>query len=134
MADSQPVPAPRNHWRLPTIGLLAAGALIAASSLPGHGTASAQDTPYTLELGPRWSLVGYGGPDNVDIAAALEGTAAEGRVTAIYFWINAEQRWDAWFDNGQGIPGANDFSTLDRNAAYFIAINGETPVSWPIEE
>lgn len=131
MAFSRLTHASRTNWRLPATGLLAA-AVMTSSSLIGTSSASAQET-YTIELGPRWSLVGYSGPDNIDIADALEGTPAEGRVTAIYQWVNAEQRWNAWFPAGQGIPGANDFTTFDRNSPYFIAINGDTNVSWPID-
>lgn len=130
MVDSEPRHPGRNSW-LPRLEYLPF-----FSSRPVQFQASrrrlTQSTPYTIELGPRWSLIGYSGPDTVDIVEALQCTAAEGRVTAIYHWNNRAQRWEAWLPNGQGIPGANDFSTFTRLAPYFIAINGSTPVSWPI--
>jgi len=51
-------------------------------------------------------------------------------VTAIFRWDPVNQVWLAFFISGIGVPGANDFTTFTKNAAYFVAVTSAT--SWTI--
>jgi hypothetical protein len=101
----------------------------------------------TFTLYYRWSLFAWLGQDNINPMTALEGTSANpatndvsSQVTAIYRWSadgtgcpsGMSQCWLGWFPNGVGVPGANDFTTLQYGTSYWWAINGPGPVTWTV--
>lgn len=94
---------------------------------------------YTLTF--RWTLLTWMGVDGRPVDAAVKGLESPDvaatndvstRVTAIYYWDGVNQRWRAWFPNASSIPGANDFSTMTKGRAYFVAINGSGSIIWVV--
>jgi hypothetical protein len=91
---------------------------------------------YTLNF--RWSLITWNGQDDIPVADALSGANCEScndisdQVTAIYGWDAAAQDWLGYFPTGVNVPGANDLVTLEKGAAYWIAIKGPSSVTWTI--
>jgi hypothetical protein len=123
--------------------LLAAGAASAARPAGHPHRDEGQRNPAlqqsaTLTLYFRWTLTGYLGPD-VDILTALaENPSADGdlteKVSALYAWDSENQKWTAFFTDGVGIPGVNDFTELTTGTAYWIATTSEGTVTWEIPE
>ncbi len=102
-------------------------------------TQSASIETYSLSV--RWSLVTWGGTDNMSVGEALEGRETPdnpstgsivNRVTAVFTFETVALGWRAYFPNGAGVPGANNLTTLRRGQAYWIAVNGSTSVQWTI--
>lgn len=102
----------------------------------GSGTTT---TTYTLYF--RWTLIVWQGRDNADIAAALAGQETPdnpntnnitGVVTAIFHYLNAQQRFEGYFPGSANIPGANDFTTFQEGEAYWIAISQSGSLSWTV--
>lgn len=102
----------------------------------GSGTTT---TTYTLYF--RWTLIVWQGKDNADIAAALAGQETPdnpntnnitGVVTAIFHYINSQQRFEGYFPGSANIPGANDFTTFQEGEAYWIAISQSGSLSWTV--
>lgn len=100
-------------------------------------TSSAQTMTYTLVF--RFTLIGWAGVDNVNAATALKGLELPDNpatnnvfniVTAIWQFDPASQSWKGYFPGSEGVPGANDFTTLRKGVGYFIAVN--TSTSWTI--
>ncbi|MEO8540346.1 MAG: hypothetical protein ABI577_11440 [bacterium] len=90
----------------------------------------------SLTLNFRWSLITWSGTDAIAPGTALKGPSGgndiSGQTSAIYGWDAAAQRWLGYFPSGANIPGANDLTALKTGAAYWIAINGPSSVSWPV--
>jgi hypothetical protein len=93
----------------------------------------------TVSLTPRWSLVTWSGADQVAVKDALAGTGAaqggsdvSGAISAIYAWDATAARWLAYFPGADAVPGANTLQSLANGQAYWIAVNGSSPVSWSI--
>lgn len=95
---------------------------VAVSEMP---PATGQGVTYTLN--PRWTLVFWGGQDNVALPQALG--PAIGRVTAIYMWDGQLSKWLGYFTGNGPVPGANDFTSLFRGVVYWVAIDGSSPSS-----
>ena len=96
---------------------------------------------YTLSV--RWSLIVWQGKDGISATAALRGLESPDnpatndvstRVTAMFRWNAAAQKWDGFFPGTEAIPGANDFTTLSKGVAYWTAINGSSAATWTIEQ
>ncbi len=85
---------------------------------------------YTLQF--RWNLVVWQGTDNLSVTTALSTIA--GRVTAIYMWDAVAQQWRGNFPNAGNVPGANDFTTLRKGVAYWLALNSPPPATWVVPQ
>jgi hypothetical protein len=99
-------------------------------------SATATQTPaagpgHTYTLTFQWNLVVWAGQDGTPVSTALAASSGiGGRVTAIFRWDSPSQTWKAYFPGSDGIPGANDFSMLNTNIPYWIAISAGAPVTW----
>jgi len=100
-------------------------------------TSTGTTTSYTLNF--RWSLIVWKGADGASIAAALKGQESPDNpatnnvfttVTAVFRWAANTQTWLGYFPAGEGVPGANDFTTFNRDTAYWIA--SSTTITWTI--
>ncbi len=93
----------------------------------------AATTTYSLSF--RWTIIVWLGQDGASAISMLQGSGSgtnnvSSIVTAIFRWDPAGQVWLAFFTAGAGVPGANDFTTLSKGQAYFIAVN--TATSWTV--
>ena len=98
-------------------------------------------TRYTLTF--RWSLVAWSGIDGISAANALKGTETPDNpatnnifssVTAMFRWNGGQQKWEAYFPGSEGVPGANDFSTLSKGQAYWIATSTSGSIVWTVAQ
>ena len=98
-------------------------------------------TSYTLTF--RWSLVAWSGIDGISAANALKGTETPDNpatnnifssVTAMFRWNGGQQKWEAYFPGSEGVPGANDFSTLSKGQAYWIATSTSGSIVWTVAQ
>ncbi|MGE5594757.1 MAG: Calx-beta domain-containing protein [Hyphomicrobiales bacterium] len=118
----------------------------AADSFTYTDTSTAETV--TMKLFYRWSLLPYTGK-TMDALAALKGLESpdnpatndvSDEVTAIYRWnptgagcpAGQDQCWDAFFPEGVGVPGANDFTTMVNGEIYWIAIEGPGDIDWTV--
>jgi hypothetical protein len=94
---------------------------------------------YTLFF--RWTLIVWTGKDGANIATTLAGQETpdnpqtnniSGVVTAVFHYNNPQQRFEAWFPGGAGVPGANDISTFEVSEPYWIAISQSGQVNWTV--
>lgn len=102
-------------------------------------TSSAQTVTYTLYF--RFTLLVWTGKNNIGALAALTGQETpdnpqtnnvSASVGAIYRFNGATQSWEAYFPGSDGVPGANNFTTLQNGTAYFIALKGGGTMSWSV--
>ena len=109
----------------------------AGASTPYQGAT----TSYTLTF--RWSLVAWSGIDGISAANALKGTETPDNpatnnifssVTAMFRWNGGQQKWEAYFPGSEGVPGANDFSTLSKGQAYWIATSTSGSIVWTVAQ
>ena len=101
-------------------------------------TGSAGGATITFQLYFRWTLIAWEGVDGASVATVLKGLespvddAATNDVstiiTAIYFWDSPIQDYKGYFTSAVNIPGANQFSTMTKGQAYWIAVTVTT--SW----
>ena len=93
----------------------------------------------TYSLTFRWTLLTWFGRDGIAVGDALRGsppTAASDvttRVSAIFRWDAENLVYKGYFTLAEGIPGANDFSTLTRGAVYWIATVSPGEVAWTVQ-
>jgi hypothetical protein len=96
-------------------------------------------TTYTLFF--RWTLIVWSGKDGANIASTVAGqetpdnpqtNSIAGVVTAVFHYNNPQQRFEAWFPGGAGIPGANDITTFETGEPYWIAISQSGSVTWTV--
>jgi hypothetical protein len=96
----------------------------------------------TYTLVSRFTLIGWSGIDNISAAAALRGQETpdnpltndvSGIVTVIWRFDTASQSYKGYFPGSENVPGANDFTTLQKGVGYFIAINVAT-ANWTVIE
>jgi hypothetical protein len=66
--------------------------------------------------------------------AAQGGSNVTDAVSAIYAWDATAARWMAYFPGADAVPGANTLQSLSTGQAYWIAVNGSTPVSWSMAQ
>ncbi len=94
-------------------------------------------TTYTLTF--RWTLLTWTGVDNANASDAIRGTGVagatdlSGRISALYLWDPATSTYKAYFTGAEGVPGANDFSTLKLGAVYWVAITGTGQAPWVVK-
>jgi hypothetical protein len=100
-------------------------------------TSSAQTVTYTLYF--RFTLLVWTGKNNIGALAALTGQETPDNpqtnnivalVGAIWRFNPATQTWDGYFPGSDGVPGANDFTTLQNGIAYFFALKNAGTVNW----
>jgi len=96
-------------------------------------------TTYTLFF--RWTLIVWSGKDGANIQSTLAGQETpdnpqtnnvSGIVTAVFHYNNPQQRFEAWFPGGVGVPGANDISTFEVGEPYWIAISQSGQATWTV--
>lgn len=102
-------------------------------------TSAGQTVTYTLYF--RFTLLVWTGKNNIGALAALSGQETpdnpqtnnvSGSVGAIYRFNGSTQSWEAYFPGSDGVPGANNFTTLQNGTAYFIALKGGGTMSWTV--
>lgn len=100
-------------------------------------TSSAQTVTYTLYF--RFTLLVWTGKNNIGALAALTGQESPDNpqtnnisalVGAIWRFNPATQTWGGYFPGSDGVPGANDFTTLQNGTAYFFALKNPGTVTW----
>ena len=106
-----------------------------------NNTSSSVTFTYTLSFG--FTLIGWNGIDNIGAALALSGIETpvdnpatnnvSSFVTAIWQYNTSIHAYQGYFPGSEGVPGANDFTTLRKGVGYFIAINVGT-VNWTVIE
>ena len=82
---------------------------------------------YTLSF--RWVLIVWAGADGAAVEAALRGeghpdaTDVFDRVSVLFTWNATLEIWLGFFTQAvtDNIPSANDFTTLERGRAYWVA-------------
>lgn len=96
---------------------------------------------YTLYL--RWNLIVWMGQDGINADTAVQGglplvagqvgaqaTNVSTIVTSILRWNAPQQKWESFFPGTSGVPGANDFTTLQNGRSYWVAV--KSTVDWTI--
>lgn len=100
-------------------------------------TSAGQTVTYTLYF--RFTLLVWTGKNNIGALAALTGLETPdnpqtnnvaGLVGAIWRFNPATQTWGGYFPGSDGVPGANDFTTLQNGQAYFFALKNAGTVTW----
>lgn len=93
----------------------------------------------TYSLTFRWNLIVWAGVDGMSANAALLGQETpdnpatnnvKSLVTAVFRWQAGGQKWEAYFPGSEGVPGANDFTTLAKGTAYWLAVSSAS--SWVV--
>ena len=112
------------------------------SSGSGGGTTPPPPGPagtiaYSLTF--RWTLLTWFGRDGIAVGDALRGyppTAGSDittRISAIFRWDAANAVYKGYFTLAEGIPGANDFTTLTRGAVYWVATISLGDTTWTVQ-
>jgi len=92
---------------------------------------------YTLYF--RFTLIVWTGPNNISALAALRGQESPDNpntnnvsalVGAIWRFDPVTQTFKGYFPGSDGVPGANDFTTLQNGVGYFIALLNPGTVTW----
>ena len=83
-------------------------------SITIHVGAAPVAMTWSADLVTGWNAVTWMGEDGASLADNSEG------VNSIYQWNPANQSWDAWFPGTDGVPGANDISSLENGAVYWV--------------
>jgi hypothetical protein len=100
-------------------------------------TSSGTTVTYTLYF--RFTLIVWTGPNGVSALAALRGLETPdnpntnnilGLVGAIWRFDASVQLFKGYFPGSDGVPGANDFTTLTTGVGYFIALLNPGTVTW----
>lgn len=100
-------------------------------------TTTAQTVSYTLYF--RFTLLVWTGKNNIGVLTALKGQEnpdhpstndVSASVGVVYRFNGATQTWEAYFPGADGVPGANDFTTLQFGMAYFVALKGGGQLAW----
>jgi hypothetical protein len=103
-------------------------------------TGTAATTTITLYF--RWTLVSWPGLNNITAYNAIHGIETgtanpntndvSAQVTAIWYWDGASQSYKGYFVGYDNVPGANDFTTLQHEISYWIAIAGPSTTQWTV--
>jgi hypothetical protein len=92
---------------------------------------------YTLFF--RFTLIVWTGPNNISALAALRGMESPDNpntnnvsnlVGAVWRFDPVTQTFKGYFPGSDGVPGANDFTTLQNGVGYFIALLSPGTVTW----
>lgn len=95
-----------------TIIRVSAGAAVKAITI--HVGEPPAPATWSADLVSGWNAVTWMGEDGASLADNTEG------VNSVYQWNPANQSWDAWFPGTDGVPGANDISSLENGAVYWV--------------
>lgn len=102
-----------------------------------NNTSASPTITYTLYF--RFTLIVWTGPNNISALAALKGQEnpdnpatnnVSSLVGAIWRFDAATQTFKGYFPGSDGVPGANDFTTLTNGVGYFIALLNPGTVTW----
>ena len=129
--------------------------IVTVATVPSSTAGTANDFSYTSGSGPtvtytlyfRWTLFAWGGKNNLDAMNAIKGFESPDnsatndisqKVTAIFRWspsgtgcpAGQAQCWLGFFPAGVGVPGANDFTTLQNGTVYWFAVTQQT--TWTV--
>jgi uncharacterized protein (TIGR03437 family) len=100
-------------------------------------TVTGETVSYTLYF--RFTLLVWTGKNNIGVLSALKGLEnpdvpatndVSGSVGVVYRFNGATQTWEAYFPGADGVPGANDFTTLQNGGAYFVALKSGGQLTW----
>jgi hypothetical protein len=111
------------------LGLAVALLLLLSFGVAAVGVQHASAADGDVTLSPGWNLVGWAG-ETTPIDDALQAGGIIDRVSAVWGYDNGT--WKAFFPAAADVPGANDLSTFEHLAGYFIAVNGTGAVVWHI--
>ncbi len=102
-----------------------------------NNTSASPTITYTLYF--RFTLIVWTGPNNISALAALKGQEnpdnpatnnVSSLVGAIWRFDATTQTFKGYFPGSDGVPGANDFTTLINGVGYFIALLNPGTVTW----
>lgn len=102
-----------------------------------NNTSASPTVSYTLFF--RFTLIVWTGPNGISALAALRGqenpdNPATNNVStlvgAVWRFDAATQTFKGYFPGSDGVPGANDFTTLSNGVGYFIALLNPGTVTW----
>jgi len=115
------------------------GGLSSATSALSKFTFTGGTLTYTLSF--RWTLIVWNGADGMTVSNAVSGNDGNSatndlsaQVTLVARWNAGQQRWELSFPAQGNVPGANDFTTLLKGTAYFVAIAGPNSQSWIVQQ
>jgi hypothetical protein len=100
-------------------------------------TSASPTITYTLYF--RFTLIVWTGPNGISALAALKGqenpdNPATNNVStlvgAIWRFDATTQTFKGYFPGSDGVPGANDFTTLTTGVGYFVALLNPGTVTW----
>lgn len=102
-----------------------------------NNTSASPTVTYTLFF--RFTLIVWTGPNGASALAALKGQESPDNpatnnvsslVGAIWRFDAATQTFKGYFPGSDGVPGANDFTTLTNGVGYFVALLNPGTVTW----
>lgn len=102
-----------------------------------NNTSASPTVTYTLFF--RFTLIVWTGPNGISALAALRGqenpdNPATNNVStlvgAIWRFDASTQTFKGYFPGSDGVPGANDFTTLSNGVGYFVALLNPGTVTW----
>ena len=102
-----------------------------------NNTSAAPTITYTLYF--RFTLIVWTGQNGISALAALTGLEnpdnpatnnISSLVGAIWRFDAATQSFKGYFPGSDGVPGANDFTTLSAGVGYFVALLNPGTVTW----
>lgn len=102
-----------------------------------NNTSAAPTITYTLYF--RFTLIVWTGQNGISALAALTGLEnpdnpatnnVSSLVGAIWRFDAATQSFKGYFPGSDGVPGANDFTTLSAGVGYFVALLNPGTVTW----
>ncbi|MCC6388181.1 MAG: IPT/TIG domain-containing protein [Dehalococcoidia bacterium] len=115
------------------------GGFSSATSALSKFTYTGGTLTYTLSF--RWTLIVWNGADGMTVSNAVAGNDGNSatndlsaQVTLVARWNAGQQRWELSFPAQGNVPGANDFTTLIKGTAYFVAIAGPNSQSWIVQQ
>ncbi len=100
-------------------------------------TSASPTITYTLYF--RFTLIVWTGPNGISALAALRGQESPDNpatnnvstlVGAIWRFDATTQTFKGYFPGSDGVPGANDFTTLSTGVGYFVALLNPGTVTW----
>ena len=131
---------------------------VTVKTAAGTSSESGSGNDYTYQTGPatltlslsfRWTLLAWGGKNNIAVADALRGLESPdvpatnnilSQVSVLFLWspngvgcpAGVTQCYLGHFPNAGNVPGVNDFITLVTGNVYWLAIFGPGSVTWTI--
>lgn len=102
-----------------------------------NNTSASPTITYTLYF--RFTLIVWTGPNGISAIVALRGQESPDNpatnnvstlVGAIWRFDATTQTFKGYFPGSDGVPGANDFTTLTTGVGYFVALLNPGTVTW----